>query len=55
MHQVLLMDDILRLIFGYLTEKPHDITSHLSIDGTVALSVLARTCQTFSDLALELL
>ena len=55
MHQVLLMDDTLLLIFGHLTETPHDMTSHLPIDGAATLCALARTCQTFSDLALNLL
>jgi len=50
------MDDTLRLIFGNLTKKPPDMMSHTpSIDGAATLSALARTCQTFSDLALGLL
>jgi len=49
------MDDTLRLIFGHLTEGPHDTMTDLYIDGAATLSALARTCQTFSDLALDFL
>ena len=55
MHQVLLIDDTLRLIFHHHTEEPHEMMSHLPIDGAATLSALARTCRTFSDLALDIL
>jgi len=57
MHQVLLMDDILHLIFSHLTPENPDMYNlpHQPTEGAATLYALAQTCQTFSDIALNLL
>jgi len=57
MHQILLLYDTLRLIFGYFVSEDHDISylPHQCTESAATLYALARTCQTFSDIALDLL
>ena len=57
MHQVLLLDDTLRLILGHLAPEDHNLSqpSHLCTEGAATLYALARTCQTFCDVALDFL
>ena len=51
------MDDTLRLILGHLTPEDHDMSHlpHQRTEGAAVLCALAQTCQTLSDIALDLL
>lgn len=58
MHECLCIDDIMRVVFGFVDEHEYDSTQGLYVRQEHSLRMLAalsRTCHTFKDPALDVL
>ncbi len=58
MHKCLCIDDIMRVVFGFIDEHEYDPTRavHVRQEHSLRmLSALSRTCHTFKDPALDVL
>ena len=58
MHQCLCIDDIMRVVFGFVDEHEYDPAKGVYVrqeHSLLMLSALCRTCQTFKDPALDVL